>query len=1672
MSENSALVLYQPLSDRQSQSLPHLPHHSQLPPQSPSPPAFHFTFDRVFIPDFSSPSVDVSSRSGPASQLDVYSHLGPALLDHAFEGYNVCLFAYGQTGSGKSYTMMGSIDSPNELGIIPRMCDDLFARISELSTFGGAKTFTVTVNYIEIYNEKVRDLLNPISKANLRVREHPQLGPYVEDVSTLAVSSCSQIDRLLKLGNKSRTTASTNMNDKSSRSHAVFTLNLTQSIAQAGKSPGTRTERSARICLVDLAGSERADSTGATGVRLKEGANINKSLTTLGKVISALADASNSQHSQNPDFLMAVPPPRTPTSLSKRSSARSLRSSSGALPPLSPAAVGGGPDLFVPYRDSVLTWLLKDCLGGNSKTVMLATISPAECAFDETLSTLRYAERAKKIINKAVVNENESGKSVKLLQLEVDKLRKKLAFYEKSEQIASNSLSQGDVGVVINEIESSGNVGIERRPSIQSMNSVGSVCTDVDALRDQLVASEKLFAEMTESFESKLQRSFQLEASRIDILNDIGISLESPTSASGAVGISAPKSTPHLVNISDDLSLTNCLLYRIPVGFHKVGSSQDSAIFLMDERVLPEHAYLDCSRSDSTATSQLPSPDGSTSIPATRVAAPKFSVSLIPAPDSQTLVNNNPIFLPCRLSSGDRILFGRSALFKFVDPSGVSSTQWSSPQKASGSTSSPNSSPIRLSSSFAPSSQWSSSDSLFSPVRKIRTMHGPGGGSRDGRSVGSSEGGFTSRPRTHDQETVGSTAVLSRSGYGSIGTVGRGYALEPLTAEELEIASWVVGKWRSRNYVKLAQEILRNASLLKEANIIAKDLDKNVLYDFEIVENHVEFLSLSFWETAVDFSNRSRQPSTQPTASQTVTDNSFLIVRVLDGLHNSMYAWTMDEFKRRLIHMRELFEYTDSDIPSKYYDKRAAKSESSFYGGDERDSNYPRYCRIGSIEVDIRCLLSGILKEIRAPVISQENSDILGWVLVVLSPISARPCELDSDTDIENDDDLLLKNEMELQNGYRLEQVQLGHSLVFEVSILELTGISENIYTQIHCQFRLSEFTGSPSGRSSSVSDRIFATDPVDGFGSNPIRWNFSQTISLDVTQETLYVLERGIATFEIFGAPVVPVSRLIHLKSKVANTELELPQTIAETTPISAKQQAREHVILAQMQISELSHSSGEFKPVPVQTGWTRSDTLKAEFRSPADVFLIRQGIQRRLSIRLSHFSGKSEFPWRRISYVRIGKIRRVDAKTNRPMEDESESSEMIDLKVPGLSDSSGAESGASSSDDLVVLASRNNNRPVFSNNGQSWLEVEVPWDTSVHNNVYLNRITKNMRLELTVEFGVEIDPLNDNTETDNSKWTVFASAAHFERQICVVVHDRDFKVTAASRAMDILYAISNSATSSNHSGTRHTRRSSSVFIVETFPVSSGLVPKRTAGGARQSMRDIDTRRGYVRGQECLAGWVPGGQEVVERFWRRREQMRRLRDVAQTRARIGEHEMVGGGGGGFQPDSSRSEQERMILVAKCVELWRSNLRLRDPRLDVLLYDHKTESKLDDGEEVKFASTKCRLALEMAPVSFRGPLLTPDEIHGSWVPRYFIIRRPYLHIFADSSESEELAIFNLANSAVQPVFDSGSSVGEQGIFAIHSKDCSLLLKASSAAETRAWMDALDPLQSSLQLHRN
>ncbi|XP_036078706.1 kinesin-like protein KIF1C isoform X2 [Rousettus aegyptiacus] len=479
------------------------------------------------------------------------------------------------------------------------LCEDLFSRVSKNQS--SQLSYSVEVSYMEIYCERVRDLLNPKSRGSLRVREHPILGPYVQDLSKLAVTSYADIADLMDCGNKARTVAATNMNETSSRSHAVFTIVFTQRCHD--QLTGLDSEKVSKISLVDLAGSERADSSGARGMRLKEGANINKSLTTLGKVISALADMQSKKRKSD----------------------------------------------FIPYRDSVLTWLLKENLGGNSRTAMIAALSPADINYEETLSTLRYADRTKQIRCNAIINEDPNARLIRELQEEVARLRELLVAQGLSASaLGGLKVDEGSPGGALPATSSppapvspssppAHNGELEPSFSPNAEPQIGP-----EEAMERLQETEKIIAELNETWEEKLRKTEALRMEREALLAEMGVAVRED---GGTVGVFSPKKTPHLVNLNEDPLMSECLLYHIKDGVTRVGQV-DVDIKLTGQFIREQHCLF----------RSIPQPDG------------EVVVTLEPCEGAETYVNGKLVIEPLVLKSGNRIVMGKNHVFRFNHP--------------------------------------------------------------------------------------------------------------------------------------------------------------------------------------------------------------------------------------------------------------------------------------------------------------------------------------------------------------------------------------------------------------------------------------------------------------------------------------------------------------------------------------------------------------------------------------------------------------------------------------------------------------------------------------------------------------------------------------------------------------------------------------------------------------------------------------------------------------------------------------------------------------------------------------------------------------------------------------------------------------------------------------------
>jgi len=448
-----------------------------------------------------------------ADQRYVFESFGQRVLDNAWEGFHCCLFAYGQTGAGKSYSMVGY---GTNKGIVPISCEEIFNRIA--ANTNTEKSYEVQLSMVEIYNETVQDLFIPWDsrpKNGFQIRESKALGIYVDGVVKHAVDSYAAIERVIDQGTANRSVGSTAMNATSSRAHTVITIEF----KSVERMMGVENVKVSNINLIDLAGSEKAGQTGATGDRLKEGSAINKSLSALGNVIEKLAEKSSSPKK--------------------------------------------GKEVLIPYRDSKLTRLLQNALGGSSKTIMICALSPASSNYEETLSTLRYADRAKKIKNSAVVNENPQEKLMREMREENEKLKAMLA--------GVSGEGGGDLG---GDLGGGGGGG-------------GGMVDEValQAQQDQIAQLEQMLAEQQKGFSQKLE-----ESKRRD--EDFQTR---QTLRGGNVGMG----NPIIVNLNAEMQLTGKLRFEFfegkptLIGGTMCGSSKEGSTEGSDSDVESESASSD-----------------------------------------------------------------------------------------------------------------------------------------------------------------------------------------------------------------------------------------------------------------------------------------------------------------------------------------------------------------------------------------------------------------------------------------------------------------------------------------------------------------------------------------------------------------------------------------------------------------------------------------------------------------------------------------------------------------------------------------------------------------------------------------------------------------------------------------------------------------------------------------------------------------------------------------------------------------------------------------------------------------------------------------------------------------------------------------------------------------------
>ncbi|XP_071668421.1 kinesin-like protein KIF1A isoform X3 [Patagioenas fasciata] len=846
-----------------------------------------------------------------ASQKQVYRDIGEEMLQHAFEGYNVCIFAYGQTGAGKSYTMMGKQEKDQQ-GIIPQLCEDLFSRIND--TTNDNMSYSVEVSYMEIYCERVRDLLNPKNKGNLRVREHPLMGPYVEDLSKLAVTSYNDIQDLMDSGNKARTVAATNMNETSSRSHAVFNIIFTQKRHDA--ETDITTEKVSKISLVDLAGSERADSTGAKGTRLKEGANINKSLTTLGKVISALAEMDSG-----------------PNKNKKKKKTD-----------------------FIPYRDSVLTWLLRENLGGNSRTAMVAALSPADINYDETLSTLRYADRAKQIRCNAVINEDPNNKLIRELKDEVARLRDLLyaqglgdiidnvSDFENNNDARGAELSHrhDNLSTVTNAIagispSSSLSALSSRAASVASLHERIMFAPGSEEAIERLKETEKIIAELNETWEEKLRRTEAIRMEREALLAEMGVAMRED---GGTLGVFSPKKTPHLVNLNEDPLMSECLLYYIKDGITRVGredAEKRQDIVLSGHFIKEEHCLF---RSDTKTGGEV-------------------IVTLEPCEGADTYVNGKKVTEPSILRSGNRIIMGKSHVFRFNHPEQARQERERTPCAETPAE------PVDWAFAQRELLEKQGIDMKQEMEQRLQELEDQYRRERE-------EANYLLEQQRLDYESK--LEALQKQMDSRYYPEANEEEEEPedevqWTEREFELALWAFRKWKWYQFTSLRDLLWGNAIFLKEANAISVELKKKVQFQFVLLTDTL------YSPLPPDL----LPPDAAKDREKRPFPRTIVAVEVQDQKNGATHYWTLEKLRQRLDLMREMYDRA-AEVPSSVIED----CDNVVTGGDPFYDRFPWFRLVGSSDISgcnssplfNTCMSERMADLTPSPTFSNPDSDI------------------------------------------------------------------------------------------------------------------------------------------------------------------------------------------------------------------------------------------------------------------------------------------------------------------------------------------------------------------------------------------------------------------------------------------------------------------------------------------------------------------------------------------------------------------------------------------------------------------------------------------------------------------------------------------------------------------------
>ncbi|XP_064808709.1 kinesin-like protein KIF1A isoform X7 [Oncorhynchus masou masou] len=1347
---------------------------------------------------------------------------------------------------------------------------------------------------------------------------------------------------------------------------------------------------------------------------------------------------------------------------------------------------------------------------------MVAALSPADINYDETLSTLRYADRAKQIRCNAVINEDPNNRLVRELKEEVGRLRDLLL-----------SQGLGDILEMTNAM-----TGMSPSPSLSALSSrAGSIASLHDRIMfspgseeaiERLKETEKIIAELNETWEEKLRRTEAIRMEREALLAEMGVAMRED---GGTVGVFSPKKTPHLVNLNEDPLMSECLLYYIKDGDTKVGrvdASSRQDIVLSGHFIKDEH----CTFTSTTG------PIG------------EVAVTLEPCEGAETYVNGKRVTEATVLKSGNRIILGKSHVFRFNHPEQARQEREKTPCAET---------PVEP-------VDWAFAQRELLDKQGIDMKQ-----EMDQRLQELEDQYRKEREETHnllEQQRMDYESKLEALQK----QVDRYYPEvvgeeeeEPeeevqWTEREAELALWGFRKWRCYQFTSLRDQLWGNAIFLKEANAISVELKKKVQFQFVLLTDTL----YSPLPTDLLPPEAAKDRATRP------FPRTIVAVEVQDHKNGATHCWTLEKLRQRLELMREMYDRA-AEVPNSTIED----CENVMTGGDPFYDRFPWFRLVGRAFVYLSNLLYPVPLVHRVAVIS-EKGEVKGFLRVAVQAISAdeeapdygsgvrqsgtakitfedrefekfqaESCptglshtgesqeelrfvegegqnsgmepsadEVNNNNCAASPDELESPLKTNLEGGAldgTLEHLRIGNIFTFRVTVLQASSISAE-YADIFCQFNFIH-----------CHDEAFSTEPLKNTGRGPpLGFYHVQNIAVEVTKSFVDYIKTQPMVFEVFGhyqrQPFPALCKDL-ISSPLRPCRRQFPKVMPLSKPVPATKLTTllrptagpchcKYDLMVFFEICELE-ASGDYVPAGVdhRGGMPCHGT-----------FMLHQGIQRRITVTIVHETG-GDIEWKDVRELVVGRIR------NSPEGDDA----IIDPNILSLNILSAGH----------VKPMQEDRQFLDSDMPRTFYRFEAAWDSAMHNSLLLNRVTPyGEKIYMTLSAYLEMENCTQPTV--------------ITKDFCMVFYSRDAKLLA-SRSIRNLF------------GTGSLRAVEGNRVTGVYEVSlCHLADHGSPGMQRRRRRVLDTSVAYVRGEENLAGWRPRSDSLILDHQWELEKLSLLQEVEKTRHRLllreklestlllGQEGLLSCVGEeqsespqpsedlGLSPTVDAPNERQRELAIKCLRLLShsfnreyshvcvsaSESKLSEMSVTLLreststtalntLTPSSTCPSLVEGcypksEGLRTPTPRSRCAspnpdcsqrdreVKMSPgpsgvaapevkprerrfvpdiqeirvspiVSKKGYLHFLEPHSNGWVRRYVVVRRPYVYIYNTERDSVERAILNLSTAHVEYSEDQQAMLKTPNAFAVCTEHRGILLQASNDKEMHDWLYAFNPL---------